>query len=329
MKSFMRFWRSQANLTLMFLVAIAVQAVFWRLVAYDAAIFWYQVLITAFLYLGILALAGLQSRRKAREFQHLIEAGGALQSNFERSLSDTEHMMLEVMKEEEIQLQTLRAELLEQREEQQDYYAVWLHQIKTPLSVLRLRLQSPREIDRGLALQKLLEIERYADLALVFANLTDDKKALNLTRVDVKVLVSKILDRYQVYAESQKVKVQTDLTETMVVSDPLWLSLALEQFIMNALKFAPEGEVRLTLKDHVLRIQDNGCGVHPNDLPRIFDRGYAGSPENLRRESSGLGLYLAKRILAKLRIPFTFRSTYGEGTVVTLTFEATEQHFFD
>ena len=329
MTSFKRFWRNNLNLTIMFLVAVAIQGLFYHLVGYDRAIFYYQVLVTFVAYVGILVLARLQSRRKAREFQNVIEAGGALKSNFERSLSDTEYMMLNVMQEEEELLQNLRAELLEQREEQQDYYAVWLHQIKTPLSVLRLRLQSPQGLDPELGLQKLMEIERYADLALVFANLADDKKALNLTRVDVKDLLLKILERYRVYEKGQRVNLETELTETPVVSDPLWLALAIEQFVMNANKFAPEGHVTLTLRDYRLTIADDGCGVHPNDLPRIFDRGYAGSPDNLRRESSGLGLYLAKRILTKLKIPFTFASEYGEGTTVTLTFEPPEERLFD
>ena len=112
-----------------------------------------------------------------------------------------------------------------------------------------------------------------------------------------------------------------------MLTDAKWLGFVIEQLLANALKYTPEGSISIYLDEHdphTLVIADTGLGIAPEDLPRIFEKGYTGYAGRRERSSTGIGLYLCKRILSKLAHTIVVESTVGEGTRVKMGFAAVE-----
>lgn len=108
--------------------------------------------------------------------------------------------------------------------------------------------------------------------------------------------------------------------EWETVTDGKWLTFVVEQLLSNALKYTgQDGTVRIYREGDDLCIRDSGMGIAPEDLPRVFDMGYTGQNGRLDRRSSGIGLYLCRRICRNLRHEIRIESVPGVGTTVYLT----------
>ena len=116
-------------------------------------------------------------------------------------------------------------------------------------------------------------------------------------------------------------------TQKSVVTDEKWLSFVVEQLLSNALKYTPQGTVSIYLEDGSLCIRDTGIGIAPEDLPRIFERGYTGCNGRSDKKASGLGLYLCRRICNNLGHNLTAESTPGVGTLMKLDLNQTRGRF--
>ena len=104
-----------------------------------------------------------------------------------------------------------------------------------------------------------------------------------------------------------------------VVTDEKWLSFVIEQVLSNALKYTPSGSITISVDEPaVLCIKDTGIGIAPEDLPRIFERGYTGFTGRADKKASGLGLNLCKRICSNLGHTITAESAVGAGTTIKI-----------
>ena len=118
-------------------------------------------------------------------------------------------------------------------------------------------------------------------------------------------------------------RLRLDYTPTglTVLTDEKWLCFVLEQLLSNALKYTREGSITVELAgERVLAIRDTGIGIAPEDLPRIFEKGYTGQNGRADKRASGLGLYLCSRICRNLGVGLTVKSTSGVGTTLLLDF---------
>ena len=108
-----------------------------------------------------------------------------------------------------------------------------------------------------------------------------------------------------------------------MVTDEKWFSFCVEQFLSNSIKYTGQGKISIWTEargeDTLLFINDTGMGIRQEDLPRIFERGFTGYNGRLDKRSSGIGLYLCRRVLDQLGIIVTVDSKVGEGTKVALT----------
>ena len=106
------------------------------------------------------------------------------------------------------------------------------------------------------------------------------------------------------------------------MTDAKWLSALLEQIISNAVKYTKNGKVEISFdkEKNRLAISDSGIGIRSEDLPKIFDKGYSGFNGRLNQKSSGIGLYMAKRIAHKLSITIDAESEVGKGSSFFINF---------
>lgn len=202
-----------------------------------------------------------------------------------------------------------------------EYYTLWAHQIKTPLAAMRLTLageDSPAARTLGV---ELARTERYADMVMTYLRLDDAKGDYVFRETAVDPLVREAVKRFSGEFIAKHLTVDIAGIGIVTVTDAKWLSFVLEQLLSNALKYTRTGGVRIfSPAPCKLSIVDSGIGIAPEDLPRIFERGYTGGSGRTDAHSSGIGLYLCRRVCDLLGVGLTATSTVGVGTTVTLDF---------
>ena len=199
-----------------------------------------------------------------------------------------------------------------------DYYTMWVHQIKTPISAMRLILQED-ESERGRALgAELFRVERYVELVLSYLRLGGTSTDYVIRQVDVDNVLRQAARKYAPLFIRGKVSLELNETGLRALSDEKWLQLVIEQVLSNAVKYAPGGHVKVWSEGERLFIQDDGVGIAAEDLPRIFERGFTGYNGRMDKRATGIGLYLSQEICRKLGHTITVESELGKGTRVTV-----------
>ncbi len=202
-----------------------------------------------------------------------------------------------------------------------DYYTVWAHQIKTPISSMRLTLGGE---DTPLARQlsaELSRIEQYVDMVLTYLRLDMNAGDYVFRTYAVDPLVRAAVKRFSAEFIGRRLRVEFMPSGISAVTDEKWLSFVLEQLLSNALKYTREGGVRIfSPSEKLLCIADTGIGIEKEDLPRVFEKGYTGIGGRGDAHSSGIGLYLCRRICENLGVGLSLDSTVGVGTTATLDF---------
>lgn len=212
--------------------------------------------------------------------------------------------------------------ILSSKKETMEYVTLWSHQIKTPLTALQLLASDMEEEDRIEMLNRLFEIEQYQDMMLQYLRLEGEGNDYVLSGYNVKDMVNQAVKYFARTFISKGISVNIDIPDNArVITDEKWFVFVLKQLISNALKYTKQGSVSIKFgDDNVLIIEDTGIGIVPEDLPRIFERGYTGYNGRKDKKATGLGLYLTKQILTSLNHQIEVRSAQGKGTKVTLKF---------
>jgi hypothetical protein len=201
-----------------------------------------------------------------------------------------------------------------------EYYTLWVHQIKTPIAAMQLLLQE-KDTPEYLELRgELFRVQQYVEMALCYLRLDSRSSDFLFGTCSLDQILRGAIHTYAGQFIRQKVRLQYAPTDMQVRSDAKWLQLVVEQLLSNALKYAPGGTVTIRAGEGTLEIQDDGIGIAPEDLPRIFERGFTGLNGRGPQRSTGLGLYLCRRILTRLGHTISIASVPGQGTTVTLTF---------
>lgn len=207
------------------------------------------------------------------------------------------------------------------RREMMDYYTLWAHQIKTPLSAMRLMLRSPAGAAGPEMEGELIQVERYVSMVLSYLRLDSESSDFVFARQPLEPIVRGVVRKLARLFVLKNISLDLPPLELTVLTDSKWLAFVLEQLLTNAIKYTPErGRIALRLEGRTLLLQDSGIGIRAEDLPRIFEKGFTGCNGREEQHSTGLGLYLCRRILDKLGHPIRISSTPGQGTRVELDF---------
>lgn len=200
------------------------------------------------------------------------------------------------------------------------YYTLWVHQIKTPIAAMRLVLRENDSAEALVLRQELFKVERYAELALQYVKLREIANDLVIERCDLGRIVRESVKKYGLLFVYKGLSVEIAPLAGSVVSDAKWLGFILEQLLSNAVKYTNEGGVKVCMESGCLVIEDSGIGIRPEDLPRIFEKGYTGYNGRVDTRASGVGLYLTRQVADALAIRIDVRSQLGHGTRVALSF---------
>lgn len=224
----------------------------------------------------------------------------------DNELEERYHELLELLHTE---TRTLRTNADFRYSEAVLYFTMWAHQIKTPISAMSLLLQgSDTDESRELSAE-LLKIEQYVEMALCYVHMDSENSDYVLKKCPLDGIIRKAVRKFSPQFIRRRIKLVYEPCDYEVLTDEKWLLFVVEQVISNALKYTKNGGVTIALlQDNMLSIRDTGIGIPPEDLPRIFERGYTGNngrgtfngPKPNAQASTGIGLYLCKRICREL-----------------------------
>lgn len=270
-----------------------------------------------------LALDVRQARERHRRLEQLSRLSGAVMGDFPPP-SNQDHRDYQYI------IGLLRQEQARREEEMQrrygdmvDYYTVWAHQIKTPIASMRLTLQNEDSPTARQLLEELMRIEQYVEMVLAFLRLDSDSTDYLFREYDLDGIVRGAVRKFSTQFIRRRMMLHYEPLGLQVLTDEKWLAFVVEQVLSNALKYTPDGgEVWVELETPMtLCIRDNGIGIAPEDLPRIFQKGYTGYNGRSDKKASGLGLYLCRRICTNLGHRISAQSTLGQGTTIRISLE--------
>lgn len=246
-------------------------------------------------------------RRNTELISALPEPEGIVDSDYQQLISVLKEKIAEITAQTDSRIR-----------DTVDYYTVWAHQIKTPIAAMRLTLQKEDVPEARRLASELSRIEQYVEMVLVFVRLGSDYSDYVFTQQDIDEIIKSSVKKFASEFIDRRIRLEYDSVDIQAVTDEKWFAFVIEQLLSNALKYTREGSVKIYSEGKVLCIKDTGIGIAPEDLPRVFDKGYTGCNGRTDRRASGLGLYLCRRICQNLGIDISISSTVGEGTTVRL-----------
>ena len=242
----------------------------------------------------------------------LSESLGKYDRQEDQDYAEIVRLVMERASDEKLKYQTKMADSI-------DYYTTWVHQIKTPIAAMRLRLQAEDSQTARALSEDLFRIEQYVEMVLTYQRLGSETTDYLFRECELDGVIKGCLRKFASQFIGKSLSLKFEGTEEKIVTDEKWLSFVIEQILSNALKYTDQGGITIEVSEgQILSIRDTGFGITPEDLPRIFEKGYTGYRGREDKHASGIGLFLCKKICDNLGVKIWAESVPGEGTTLFL-----------
>lgn len=206
--------------------------------------------------------------------------------------------------------------------ELEDYFTLWVHQMKLPIAAMKIMLETEELPDKKLLKSELFRIEQYSSMVLAYIRMNSIDTDYQIETCDLDQMIRQSIRTFA--SEFIRKKIACDFKETKIqlITDEKWFVFVLEQILSNSLKYTKTGTVSIYSQDeNTLVVEDTGSGMEFGDCVRSFEKGYTGRNGRSDKKASGLGLYLCKNILNKLSHDIQIESKIGVGTKVKIRWE--------
>ena len=212
------------------------------------------------------------------------------------------------------------------QEDYKEYIELWIHEIKIPIATSKMIVENNKsEVTKSID-EELDKIENYIEQALYYARSNTVEKDYIIKKNNLKDIVSSTILKNKTTLIQNNVKIEMENLEEEVYTDSKWCVFILSQIIQNAIKYSKEQNKEIKLYDEnkkenvILYIKDNGIGIDKAEIGRVFEKGFTGTNGRQEKKSTGIGLYLCKKLCDKLCIGLEIASEKEIGTEVKLVF---------
>ena len=213
-------------------------------------------------------------------------------------------------------------QLNNRQQNQFDHVELYSHEIKNLLTSLQAAAENDDVVSSKVVQSAVQQANYHLDMLLSDERLSLTSNDFNFEWVDLQKLIMTILKQNSaIFINHQLVPQLEDLNGVKVLTDRKWLRFCIFQLLSNAIKYSPTGAtIFFKWKNNSLQIIDQGIGIASDDLPRIYDNGFSGKNGHQTTKSTGMGLYLVKKITDQLNFKLEIKSTPGQGTQAILYF---------
>lgn len=216
-----------------------------------------------------------------------------------------------------------------ERKDLEEYFLLWVHQIKTPITVSDLILQKEKNPYTCQLKEQMFYIREYTNMAINYMKLKDRQADMDIAEVEIDKLLKSLLRKYSGLFIDKNISLDYQPIDTKIITDSKWATILIEQILANALKYTNSGKITLSFDrdKNALKVKDTGIGIKSEDINKIFDRGYSGFNGRINEKSSGIGLYLVKKIAILLNIKIEVCSTVNVGSEFIICFPKQSYNF--
>ncbi len=280
---------------------------------------------TVFFVVLCLIVGGYDFYQYVNHYEYLYRCRNTIEYDVEnmgedRSLIEKEYQNLIVT------LDQKRKEYFAQSEQEkielEDYFTLWVHQMKLPIAAMKIMLETEEVLDRKLLKSELFRIEQYSSMVLAYIRMNSRDTDYQIETCDLDQMIRQSIRTFA--SEFIRKKIACDFKETkmQLVTDEKWFVFVLEQILSNSLKYTKRGTISIYIQNETtLVVEDTGSGMEVGDCVRSFEKGYTGRNGRIDKKASGLGLYLCKNILNKLSHDIKIESQIGVGTKVKISWK--------
>ena len=214
------------------------------------------------------------------------------------------------------------------QEDYKEYIELWIHEIKTPIATSKMVIENNKNSIMESINEELDKIEDYTEQALFYARSNTVEKDYYIKKSNLKDIVNECIKKNKKILIQEKIRMNIHDLETEVNTDSKWIIFILNQIIQNSVKYKKQdsnSEIEIYSKpgkeNIILYIKDNGIGIKKGEITRVFEKGFTGTNGRmLNKKSTGIGLYLCKKLCDKLGIAIELNSVYDEGTEIRIVF---------
>ena len=214
------------------------------------------------------------------------------------------------------------------QEDYKEYIELWIHEIKTPIATSKMIIENNKNSATKSIEEELDKVENYIEQALFYARSNTVEKDYYIKKCNLNEIVNESIKKNKTILIQEKAEINTHDLENTVNTDSKWVIFILNQIIQNSVKYrnkdiTPSIEIYSEQKKEnvILYIKDNGIGIKKGEITRVFEKGFTGTNGRLSgKKSTGIGLYLCKKLCDKLGIAIELNSEQGKGTEIRIVF---------
>ncbi|MEG1409138.1 MAG: sensor histidine kinase [Terrisporobacter sp.] len=215
-------------------------------------------------------------------------------------------------------------EIEDEKKNYKEFIESWVHEIKLPITTMELICENNKDEARRKIQSELAKVDNSVEMVLFYARAEEVYKDYLVKEINLNCLISETISRNKSYFIQNRMMIEIEDKVVTVCSDKKWLSFIINQILINSVKYKQDdfGKIKIyseKIKDSVkLYIEDQGIGIKESEVNRIFDKGFTGSNGRENSKSTGIGLYLCKKLCIKLGIDISVESKIDEYTKVIL-----------
>ena len=302
----------------------------------------YAAVLDAILLLITVLVGFFRYSSKVKALSNALKRPVEEQAQLPEATDDVEILYHRLLENQSIARSESESSAAIRQSQMRDYYSMWVHQIKTPISAMKLLLEAERE-ELGLLIcdeeqsqcllsdnmdsfeDELFRIEEYVSMALQYQRVSSTENDFVLEKVSVDGVIRDTIKKYAKIMIRSHIGINYSGTGQEVYTDGKWLAFMLEQILSNAIKYTPQGFVTIETAEEkdrfFITIKDTGIGIKAEDLPRVFEKGYTGYNGHADKKATGIGLYLCRQMADKLGHTIRMESEIGKGTKVWIGFD--------
>lgn len=302
----------------------------------------YAAVLDAILLLITVLVGFFRYSSKVKSLSNALKRPVEEQAQLPEATDDVEMLYQRLLENQSIARSESESSAAIRQSQMRDYYSMWVHQIKTPISAMKLLLEVERE-ELGQLIcddeqsqyllsdnmdsfeDELFRIEEYVSMALQYQRVSSTENDFVLEKVSVDGVIRDTIKKYAKIMIRRHIGINYSGTGQEVYTDGKWLAFMLEQILSNAIKYTPQGFVTIETAEEkdrfFITIKDTGIGIKAEDLPRVFEKGYTGYNGHADKKATGIGLYLCRQMADKLGHTIRMESEIGKGTKVWIGFD--------
>ncbi|MFJ7971894.1 sensor histidine kinase [Psychrobacillus sp. NPDC096389] len=289
----------------------------------------YSIVISSILTLTFL---GTLFMKKYTFYKKILSVPTQIEVVLQRAAQSPEIRQVEIYLQHIYRLYQKEVQLLYARQNRHlQFMNSWVHQMKTPISVLELMTQNSEQIDSKSVVEEMDRLKRGLEAVLMNARLDTFEEDMQIERIDLKQLVTEVVtENKRLFIGKHLFPVISMEDDCMITSDRKWIRYVIAQFVTNAVKYTFEQnkkvyfETNIEEKQIIFSVRDEGIGIPASDIKRVTKAFFTGENGRKTGESTGMGLYLAQEICNRLGHEIRVSSKVGEGTTVSIQFEKQE-----